>query len=207
MNEDFTRLPVGLPVPKDDGGADHIVGVALPSVTLPTASGGMHSVDNLGDLVVMFVYPLMAVTSEQLPSGWNELPGARGCTVEALGFKDVWNELNDLGFTVVGISSQSVSEQQTLSERYRLPFPLLSDAAGALRDALGLPTFEIRGSRYLKRLTVAAVGGRVERVWYPVFPPDGHPRDVVDYLRAMVRVRRFPGDDGGPEVNCRGRER
>ena len=83
-----------------------------------------------------------------------------------------------------GLSTQTTAYQQELVDRLRLPFAILSDADLALTRAWRLPTFQAAGETLLKRLTLVIRDARVEHVWYPVFPPDGHAEEVLRWLRA-----------------------
>ena len=65
-----------------------------------------------------------------------------------------------------------------------MPFPVLSDSVGSLTDALRLPTLTIGGQVLLARLSWLQRDGRIERVWYPVFPPDRHASEVLASLAA-----------------------
>lgn len=121
---------------------------------------------------------------EALPEGWDETPGARGCTPQAFAFRDHQRDLAALGARVYGVSAQSTAEQREATARLHLPYPLLSDADFRLAEALGLPTFALHGRRFLKRVTLALQDGVIERVFYPVFPPDKNAAGVVAYLRA-----------------------
>ncbi len=180
----FTELPTGLPIPVDDGACDHLAGVRLPSVLLPSSTG--RSVDLAADpgLVVGYFYPMTGRPGEPLPDGWDAIPGARGCTPQACGFREHSRELARFGATVFGISTQSTAEQAEAAARLHLPFELLSDERLELATALELPLFEVGGRRLIRRLTLVLVGGRVERVFYPVFPPDTHAAVLVAWLSA-----------------------
>jgi peroxiredoxin len=83
---------------------------------------------------------------------------------------------------VLGLSGQTTADQQEFAARVGLPFPLLSDASGALREALRLPVFETGGVTYLKRLTLVLRDGRIERTIYPVHPPHTHAGDLLAVL-------------------------
>jgi peroxiredoxin len=72
--------------------------------------------------------------------------------------------------------------QQEAATRLHLPFALLSDADLAFANALRLPTFEMGGMRLIKRLTLVVRDGRVEHVFYPVFPPDKNAEQVMEWL-------------------------
>ena len=179
-------LPDDLPVPEDDGAAAGLIGEVLPSVSLPTSDGGHVDLGRLGPgRAVLYVYPMTGRPGVALPDGWDEIPGARGCTPESCGFRDHFADLRAAGASAVhGISSQDSEYQREVAERLGLPFTLLSDERLALASALRLPTFQTAGMTLYRRLTLVVAAGRVEHVFYPVFPPDGHAADVLGWLRA-----------------------
>lgn len=177
------QLPADLPVPADDGAANHLRGARLPHVALPSTLGRDVDLARLGaGRTVLYMYPRTGRPDRPVPSGWDEIPGARGCTPESCGFRDHFAELMALGAGVFGVSTQSTDYQREAVERLNLPFELLSDAAFALTDAMRLPTFEFEGERLLKRLTLVVREARVEHVFYPVFPPDRHAEEVLAWL-------------------------
>ena len=180
-------LPDGLPIPEDDGGADHLPGLALPPIELPSTAGGNVALDGLGrdrPRMVLYVYPMTGRPGADLPDGWDSIPGARGCTPEACAFRDHHADLASAGADVCGLSTQSTADQAEAAERLHLPFPLLSDDAAQLADKpLLLPTFEAGGRLRYKRLTLVIAAGRIEHAFYPVFPPDGHATEVLAWLR------------------------
>jgi peroxiredoxin len=183
---DFTALPDDLPVPEDDGAAEHLAGAVLPALTLRASDGSRVDLGGLGDgRTVLYLYPLTGRPGVDLPRGWDEIPGARGCSTEACDFRDHFAELREAGAArVYGLSSQGPDYQAEVVGRLRLPFVMLSDPGFELAAALGLPTFGADGhERLYKRLTLIVDGGRVEHVFYPVFPPDTHAREVLGWLR------------------------
>jgi peroxiredoxin len=180
--EDYSALPPDLPVPADDGAADHLPGRELPPLSLPVAGGGAFELRRPGTLVA-FVYPRTGTPGQPLVPGWDDIPGARGCTPQSCAFRDRHPDLAGLGATVVGISAMDAAEQAAFAEREGLPYTLLNDTALRLREEMGLPTFAVEGMELYKRLTLVARDGRVEKVFYPVFPPDRNAADVEDYLR------------------------
>lgn len=178
-------LPDDLPPPTDDGACDHLPGHDLPAVDLPATHGEAVSIAALGGRAVVYAYPRTGRPGEpSLVEDWDEIPGARGCTPETCGFRDHHAELAEAGAAVFGLSTQSTAYQRELVERLRLPFPILSDERLELTGSLRLPTFEAAGEVLIKRLTLLVREGRIERVWYPVFPPDRHASDVLAWLRA-----------------------
>ncbi len=181
-------MPPDLPVPVDDGACRHLLGLKMPSIALPATDG--RTID-LGALsaarTVIYVYPRTGVPGQPLPTGWDAIPGARGCTPQSCAFRDHHAELTALGAEVYGLSTQSPDYQKEMAERLHLPFPVLSDARFALCTALRLPTFEVDGMRLIKRLTLIVADNRIEAVFYPIFPPDRNAGDVIDWLRQHPR--------------------
>ena len=131
---------------------------------------------------MIYCYPRTGRPGEPLPDGWDAIPGARGCTPQSCAFRDHHRELADLGAEVYGLSTQTTDYQREMAERLHLPFEVLSDARFALTDALGLPTFEVDGMRLIKRLTLMIRDGRIEHVFYPVFPPNESAAQVIGWL-------------------------
>jgi peroxiredoxin len=176
------ELPNDLPVPTDDGAADHLQGMRLPPVALASTAGETVDLSALPGRTVVYCYPMTGRPGGDLPQGWDEIPGARGCTPQSCSFRDHHVELQALGARVFGLSTQDTEYQSEAAGRLRLPFALLSDAELAFAGALGLPTFEVEGTVLLKRLTLVIEGGRIEKVFYPVFPPDKSAAQVVEWL-------------------------
>jgi peroxiredoxin len=173
------------PAPADDGAATHLIaGLALPDIALASSSGGTTSLARLSGRWIVFVYPWTGQPGRSNPPDWDDIPGAHGSTPQAQGFADLYEAYQAKGVGVAGLSGQPSAEQQEFAARLKLPFALLSDHAGAFRDALRLPAFETGGVRYLKRLTLVVQDGAIERAVYPVHPPDTHARDLLASLQA-----------------------
>jgi peroxiredoxin len=181
---DPTVLPPGLPVPEDDGAADHLPGALVPSVELDSTDGPVDVAELAQELTVLYCYPRTGRPGEPPSPEWDLIPGARGCTPESLGFRAAHDELTKLGARVYGLSAQTLEDQREFSSRVELPYPVLSDLALRLADALGLPTFEFEGARLYKRITLVLEDGRVARAFYPVFPPNENAAEVTRWLRA-----------------------
>jgi len=183
-NSNAFPLPANLPPPIDDGACRHLAGMRLPAITLQSTAG--RSV-NLAELrpgrTVIFCYPMTGVPGKTLPVGWNAIPGARGCTPQACGFRDHFHELAEEGAFVFGLSTQTTEYQREMAERLHLLFEILSDAELRFCRALRLPMFEVDAMHLVKRLTLIARGGLIEAVLYPVFPPDTSARDVLLWLK------------------------
>jgi peroxiredoxin len=178
-------LPPDLPVPEDDGACDHLPGSALPPAELAATDGSAVRLDTQ-DRAIVFAYPRTGVPGEDpLVPEWDAIPGARGCTPESCGFRDLHSDLLAAGAgAVFGLSTQDSAYQAEVAERLALPYLLLSDADLELTQALRLPTFDAAGQTLLKRFTLVVARGRVEHVFYPVFPPDMHAEEALSWLRA-----------------------
>lgn len=179
----YTSLPANLPVPQDDGACRHLPGTEIPDMALLATGGEWIRLAQRPGLVVVYTYPMTGRPGVALPDGWDQIPGARGCTPEACSFRDHHAEVREFAAEVFGLSTQSTDYQREVHDRLHLPFPLLSDETFAFTDALRLPTFVSNGVRLLKRLTLVLVGGRIQHVFYPIFPPDQHVHEVLRYLR------------------------
>ena len=185
MSTDYSSLPPHLPVPEDDGAADHLPGAALPSLALQSTAGGSINLAAFAPgRLVAYVYPRTGTPGEPSPPGWDDIPGARGCTPQSCAYRDSRARFEQLGAAVVGISAQPAAEQAEFAAREHIPFPLLSDPELELSARLGLPTFEAAGMTLYRRLTLVADAGTVVKAFYPVFPPDRDAAEVLDWLAA-----------------------
>jgi len=184
---DYTTLPAGLPVPEDDGAADHLPGMTVPQLTFTATDGRSVDLAGLGSgRTVIYLYPLTGRPGVDLPDGWDAIPGARGCSTEACDFRDHYDDLAAAGVgAVYGFSSQPTDYQAEVAERLRLPFTMLSDEEFRLADALTLPTFAAEGhDRLYARLTLVVRDGVIEHAFYPIFPPNTHAQQVLSWLEA-----------------------
>ncbi|HSB48989.1 MAG TPA: peroxiredoxin [Burkholderiales bacterium] len=184
--DNLYELPKDLPAPQDDGACDHLTGMTLPPIGLPSTRGRVVDLSRLAGTTVVYIYPRTGRPDQEVPTGWNDIPGARGCTPQSCAFRDHYAELQRAGAAhVFGLSTQDSAYQREAAGRLHLPFELLSDAGLELAGALNLPTFEVDGMKLIKRVTLIAREGRIEKVFYPVFPPDRNAGDVLDWLTAV----------------------
>lgn len=178
-----------LPETLDDGACRHLTGMRMPAVALRGTVGGLVDLGRLASSwTVLYCYPRTSRPDEPSPRDWDKIPGARGCTAQACGFRDQYQHLIDLGAVAFGISSQTTAYQREVVARLHLPFEMLSDEAFALTDALGLPTFMVNGERLIRRLTLIVRAGVIETVFYPVFPPDRSATQVIAWLACRRTV-------------------
>jgi peroxiredoxin len=183
MSFDPYSLPPDLPVPEDDGAADHLPGARMPSLVLDSSQGPVDLAELCAVRAVLYVYPRTGKPGVPSLPGWDETPGARGCTPQSCAFRDHAAELAALGARIAGMSSQSLDDQREFAARNHITYPVASDPELLVRDALDLPTFEIAGETLYKRLALIAESGVIVKVFYPVFPPDRNAADVVAWLR------------------------
>jgi peroxiredoxin len=195
-------LPPNLPRPVDDGACDHLPGSRVPSVRLASTGGRVVDVAEIAERpAVFFFYPRTGEPGKAAGPEWDAIPGARGCTPQSCGFRDLHREFTELGVAVFGVSTQDTAYQREFVERNHVPFELLSDRDLRFTRALRLPTFEFPVERdgpttLIKRMAWFVERGRIEKIWYPVFPPDRNAETVLGWLRErrhMLEVGR-PGD-------------
>jgi peroxiredoxin len=182
---DPTQLPEDLPVPQDDGAARHLTGAKLPRIALAATDGSRVDLAALTGRTVVYIYPRTGRPGQATPTGWDAIPGARGCTPQSCGFRDHFADLRRLGVKqLYGLSTQTTDYQREAVERLHLPFAILSDAELALTRALKLPTFTVDGMTLIKRMAWVIDDGTITHVFYPVFPPDKSAEEVVSWLGA-----------------------
>jgi peroxiredoxin len=190
MTEAPTSEFLQFPAPVDDGGARGLEGKRLPETELESSAGGRVSLAHGSPRLVLYVYPSATGLPDLPTPDWKEIPGAFGCTAESCAFRDRRASFESLGVQVMGLSAQAGDAQRAFAERKDIDFPLLSDAGLELARDPGLPTFTAGDLRLYRRLTIYAESGRIVKVWYPVFPPDTHPADVLDWVRDHVQGRQ-----------------
>lgn len=184
-SDNLYELPKNLPVPRDDGACDHLTGMKLPPVRLRSTGGRDIDMSSLKGTTVIYIYPRTGRPDQEVPTGWNEIPGARGCTPQSCAFRDHHDELKRAGAEqVFGLSTQDTGYQREAVERLHLPFELLSDEKLTFARALKLPTFEVDGMKLIRRITLIARNGAIVKLFYPVFPPDRNAGDVLAWLAA-----------------------
>lgn len=178
------KLPPDLPVPKDDGACDHLLGVPAPDVTLQGTDGLFWNLSQITQaMVVVYVYPATGVPGQDPIPEWDLIPGAPGCTLQSLGFRDNYNEFATHGITVFGLSAQSIEEQKEFVQRTAMPFVLLSDPEFLLHKLLCLPTFEAHGRTFYRRLVLLFQNGCISQTFYPIFPPNKSAEMVLTWLK------------------------
>lgn len=183
LDKNLSELPAGLPIPVDDGAANHLPGMQMPDIALPATMGGAVELSKREGRTVVFIYPRTGVPgAPSLADDWEMIPGARGCTPQSCSFRDQYAELKDAGAEVFGLSTQDTAFQREAVARLHLPFSLLSDAELRFTRALNLPTLIVSGITLLKRMGLVLRDGKIEHVFYPVFPPNEHADKTLRWL-------------------------
>jgi len=178
-------LPPGIPAPQDDGAARHLAGMKLPDLALPASDGAAVNLSKLKGRTVVYIYPRTGVPGVDPPDGWDQIPGARGCTPQSCSFRDHFGELKRLGAAqLYGLSTQDTAYQREAATRLHLPFAILSDEKLALTKTLKLPIFSVAGMTLLKRMALVVDDGAITKAFYPVFPPDKNAEEVIAWLQA-----------------------
>jgi len=191
FSDPYDPLPIGLPVPVDDGACQHLVGLRLPATTLQSSNNNAVDLSQIAhrEQAVLFFFPAAGRPGVPDPNGWSLIPGARGCTPQLCDYRDATSEFQKLGVKLLGVSSQRHEDLVEIAQRNRLRYELLSDQELRLTKALRLPTFKVRSPVGLvppvciRRLSLIVSKGRIEKVFYPVFPPDKNASEVLAYLK------------------------
>ena len=178
------ELPANLPVPLDDGSTNHLKGMKLPKISLQATNGKRIDLADIKGRLVIYCYPMTGQPNVALPDGWDQIPGARGCTPQSCSFRDHYQELQALGAEVIGLSVQTTEYQKEMADRLHLPFPVVSDLEYQFQKALNMPIFVTAGMTLLKRVTLIVNHGVIEAVHYPIFPSDSDAAWVVSYLKS-----------------------
>ena len=186
-SDNLYSLPPNLPIPVDDGSCNHLAGLSWPSALLRSTRGTDVSLAAVKAVwLVVYCYPRTGLPDQDPPGGlaaWDAIPGARGCTPRACSYRDHRGELVQQGAHVFGVSTQDTEYQREVVDRLHLPFELLSDLELDLARALQLPTFSMADQTLIKRMTLVGRRRRIEKCFYPVFPPNADAGNVLDYIR------------------------
>ena len=174
-------------ISEDGGSCEHLVGLHLPNITLPTTDGTSVTLSRLTGITVVYFYPMTSQPGVLPPNGWDDIPGARGCTPQNCSYRDHFSELSELNSAVYGMSTQDTDYQKEMAKRLHLPFSVISDAKLVFCDALNIPTFIADGKRLTKRITIIIEDGIVDTVHYPIFPSNSDPNWVISYLSLKIK--------------------
>ncbi len=183
MNGDLTKIPNDLPPLDNDGACDHLLGMMIPSITLPSTKGNSFDICNVDThFVILYFFPMIAISEKSLPLGWNNIPGARGCTPQNITINEHKEDLLKYNATPIGISTQPIDELSKLSLIREFSQVILSDDSLKLQEKLNIPIFQVENKTMYKRLTLILKESKIVKVFYPVFPPDKHIFEILEWL-------------------------
>lgn len=184
MDEEFTKLPEGLPQPVDDGASDHLLGMTIPDMVLPSTKNSILELSKIDSRYkILYFFPMIVIPGENVPSsGWTDIPGARGCTPQNISMSKHNSDLQKYDAISMGISTQSVNELTKVSSLRKFSQSLVSDRDLEFQETLSIPTFKFENKIMYKRLTLIVRESRIVKVFYPIFPPDKHIFEILEWL-------------------------
>lgn len=173
------------PIPQDDGASDHLEGAIMPRIKLRSGRGIVVDVGALEGLTVLFLFPMSGADNSGLPPEWDSIPGARGCSPQACGFRDRHVDLLNEEAAVLGIATHSPDYLAGEIDRLALPYDLLSDEHFEFQRALNLPLMSVNagGRPVYRRITLVCQDARIIKVFYPVFPPSTNASEVLSWIK------------------------
>jgi len=181
---DITKLPEDLPVPNDDGACNHLTNFTIPPISLPNQDGNLLRLNRLDTFrIVLYCYPMTGRPDRSLPSNWDSIPGARGCTPQTRGFRDNYDKIVSLNAILIGVSTQLVDDLKEMVTRLGVTYDVVSDINLKFAKKLSIPTFAIRDKVFLKRTTLIIEKSVIKKVFYPIFPPNKHVHEVIEWLK------------------------
>ena len=180
----LSKLPANLPIPEDDGSSKHLLGQIIPNISLPNQDGIYLKLRrNDSFRIVLYCYPMTGNPLKPLPPNWKNIPGALGCTPQTCSFRDHYDDLIKYNAIPLGLSTQSIPKLKEMVIRLQVPYDVLSDIELKFTKVMNIPIFRIKNTTYIKRLTLIVEKSIIIKVFYPIFPPDLHIHDVLDWLK------------------------
>ena len=179
----LSTLPKDLPRPIDDGACNHLKNKRILDVSLPNQDGNLLKLNRLDTFrLVIYCYSMTGHPNRLLPNSWDSIPGARGCTPETCSFRDAHDDFTTRNAIPIGLSTQSVSDIKEMTTRLLVPYDVVSDEHLTFVKQLKLPTFKVEDKIFIKRLTLIVEKSFIKHVFYPIFPPDLHVNEVIQWL-------------------------
>ena len=176
-------LSKDLPKPKDDGACNHLTNKQIPDISLPNQDGNLLKLSRSDTFrLIIYCYPMTGNPNKTLPKNWDSIPGARGCTSEACSFRDAHDDFITRNAVPVGLCTQSVPDIKEMTARLLIPYDVVSDEHLNFVKQLQLPTFKVEDKVYIKRLTLIVEKSIIKHFFYPVFPPNLHVKEVLQWL-------------------------
>ena len=156
----------------------------FPNISLPNQDGNLLNLHRLDTFrMVLYFYPMTGRPDKPLPDNWNNIPGAKGCTIQTCLFRDNYDEIMSLNAVPIGISSQGVDDNKEMTNRLKIPYDVLSDERLELSNALNIPTFLVSSNIFLKRITLIVEKKIIKKVFYPINNINKHIEEVLKWLK------------------------
>ena len=169
---------------ENEGVMDTLKNKNFPNISLPNQDGNLLNLHRLDTFrMVLYFYPMTGRPDRPLPDNWNNIPGAKGCTIQNCSFRDKYDEIITLNAVPIGISSQSVNDNKEMTSRLRIPYDVLSDDKLELSNALNIPTFSVNSKFFLKRITLIVEKKIIKKVFYPINDINKHIEEVLKWLK------------------------
>ena len=171
-------------IPEDEMEIKYLQNKNFPSICLPNQEGNLLRLDrNETFRMVLYFLPMTGRPDKPLPENWNNIPGAKGCTMQTCLFRDSYDEIISLNAVPIGISSQSVDDNKEMTNRLKIPYDILSDYKLELSDELNIPTFSVESKIFLKRITLIVEKKIIKKVFYPINDINKHIEEVLKWLK------------------------
>ena len=181
---DLTKLPDNLPVPDDDGACNHLTNFTIPPISLPNQDGNLLRLNRLDTFrIVLYCYPMTGSPDRSFPPNWDLIPGARGCSSQTCDFRDNYDEIVSLNAIPIGVSTQPIDDIKEMVTRLGVIYDVVSDINLEFAKKLTLPTFNIEDKVFLKRTTLIIKKSVIKKIFYPIFPPNKHVHEVIEWLK------------------------
>ena len=169
---------------ENDGDMNNLKNKNFPNISLPNQDGNLLNLYRLDTFrMVLYFYPMTGRPDRPLPANWNNIPGAKGCTIQTCSFRDNYDEIISLNAVPIGISTQNVVENKEMTNRLKVPYDVLSDDKLELSNALNIPTFSVNSKIFLKRITLIVEKKIIKKVFYPINDINKHIEEVLEWLR------------------------
>ena len=126
-------------IPENEGDMNRLKNTNFPNISLPNQDGNLlnlHRPDTFR--MVLYFYPMTGRPDRPLPDNWNDIPGAKGCTIETCSFRDKYDEIITLNAVPIGISTQDVDHNKEMTSRLQIPYDVLSDEKLELCNELNI---------------------------------------------------------------------
>ena len=169
---------------ENGGDMDTLKNKNFPNISLPNQDGNLLNLHRLDTFrMILYFYPMTGRPDRPLPDNWNNIPGAKGCTIETCSFRDNYDEMISLNAVPIGISTQKIEDNKEMTTRLNIPYDVLSDDKLKFQKAINLPIFSIKDNNYFKRLTLIIEKKIIKKIFYPIYHADKHIDEVIQWLK------------------------